>query len=69
MQDIKQLATIVAKRKGISIKEATATINGLISGKTIFGAKLAIANYLESKLPNTTLPGIEDMDTINHIKE
>ena len=69
MQDIKQLATIVAKRKGISVEEATKTIDGLIAGKTIFGAKLAIAHFLENKSPNTTLPGIEDMDPINHIKE
>jgi hypothetical protein len=69
MQDINQLATIVAKRKGITLKEATDTINSLVAGKTIFGAKLAIADYLESKKSSTTLPGLEDIDPINHIKE
>ena len=69
MQDTKQLATIVAKRKGISVDDATKIINNLVAGKTVFGAKLAIAAYLESKNSNTTLPGIEDMDPINHIKE
>lgn len=70
MQDLKQLAQIIAKRRKMPIEEASKTLNDLVAGKTTFGAKLAIADYLDiDKAPNTTLPGLEDIDPILHIKE
>jgi len=70
MQDLKQLATILADRKKISVEDATTKINELISGKSKYAANLAIQNYLEEgKVSNTTLPGIEDIDPTEHHKE
>ena len=69
MQDLKQLAKIVSVRKGISLEEATAIVKQLTEGKTLFAAKLAINNFLETKVGQTTLKGYHETEPIDRIKE
>ena len=71
MQDLKHLAKLIATRKGISVEEAEAKVAELTKDKTLFGAKLAISNYLESdsKVGETTLKGYHDTHPHERIKE
>ena len=69
MQDLKELALIIAERKKMTLAEATAKVAELIKGKKPFGAKLAISAYLDTHKSSNTIPGNEEIDPINHHKE
>ena len=71
MQDLKHLAKIISERKGLTPEEATKKVNELTHGKTLFGAKLAITNYLDDNktVGQTTIKGYHETEPINRIKE
>jgi hypothetical protein len=72
MQDLNQLIKIIAERKGMTLDEATQKVNQLTKGKTLFGAKLAINHFLETKTSNpgeTTLKGYHETPNHERIKE
>jgi hypothetical protein len=71
MQDLKHLSKIISDRKGITIEEASKIVNELIKGKTIFGAKLAINNYIDGDktVGQTTIKGYHDIEPHERIKE
>lgn len=70
MQDLKQLAKIIAERRKIPFEQALKELSDITKGKSKFMANIAISAYLDKdKGSSTTLPGIEDLDPIHHIKE